>query len=136
MKIIEKSIEGYFKETINVGDRVVVLTMHAGTPSLSRGIYLGYEDQVVWGQSRKFAKVEYDRERFEYTNQDGSEFKDWNSFYEWHRELMKDIDSFDYSIDYFAIYCKENNVTKSVVKYKQKSTLQLNRMIKDVTMEN
>ena len=106
--VIAAPIEGALKNTVNVGDTVMVVTTgYSHRVSVKKGKYIGY---IEGSYKNKRARVEIESERSFLVKPDGTEFcwnKDYNS------ATWKEV---------------QPTLTRKSEPYTRKSTLNLNRI--------
>jgi hypothetical protein len=78
--VIQKPITGVFKEDVQVGDKVMVVTTGRSRVSVRQGVYLGYTEGTKWGRAVQKAVIEIHTKRNVWFKSDGKEF-DWRKDY-------------------------------------------------------
>lgn len=109
-QVIQKPIQGVFKEDVQVGDKVMVVTKGRGNVGISKGTYIGYVEGKDYGSLLKKAVIEIDAVRYANFFPDGREFN-WR----------KDYDSATYDQI-------KGTLTNRQVPYIRRTTLKLNRI--------
>lgn len=74
---IEKPFSGLFDQTVNVGDKVIVVTTSTGFTRVHKGTYVGYIEST--GETKR-AQVQIETERTFHIKPDGNVF-DWYKDY-------------------------------------------------------
>lgn len=108
--VIQKPITGVFKEDVQVGDKVMVVTTGRSHVNVRQGFYLGYTEGTKWGRAVQKAVIEIHSTRSTRFKPDGKEF-DWS----------KDYDSKTWNQVQTTLITKE-------VPFVHRTTLQLNRI--------
>lgn len=109
-QVIQESIQGVFKEDVQVGDKVMVVTKGRGSVGINKGTYIGYVEGKDYGRTVKKAVIEVDATRFAQFKPDGTEFN-WRTDYN--------------SATYDSI---KGTLTSRQIPYTRRTTLKLNRI--------
>lgn len=105
---IEAPITGVFGKTVNVGDKVMVMTTGCGNAYLNKGKYLGYVE--CSGYYKQRAQIAIETKRYVQLKPDGTEFN-WSKDY--HKDTWQEVNK---------------TLTRKEIPYTRISTLKLNRV--------